>query len=165
MFQLKAISGESIPSALEKAERYRLINEPWQAESICYDILEVDPQNVKAIVVLLLAITDQFGTSASVDVNTAKNLLLRLPGEYEREYYSGIISEREGKSILNKSTHYGWSAAYEWIRDAMDHYEKAETLRPAGNDDAILRWNTCARMIMRHHLKPRDEEYVEPPLE
>jgi hypothetical protein len=55
--------------------------------------------------------------------------------------------------------------AYEFLREAMDHYQNAEAIRPAGNDDAILRWNTCARMIMHHHLEPRNEEYTEPPLE
>ncbi len=164
MFQIKPISTKSIPEALEKAERYRLLNEPSLAESICLDILEADPQNAKAVVILLLAITDQFGTS-SVDMNKAKQLLPRLADEYERQYYAGVICERQGRSILRKDLHDGRFIAYEWLRDAMEHYEKAEAIRPSGNDDAILRWNTCARLIMRHHLQPRDEEYIEPPLE
>lgn len=165
MFQLKPISRESISEALEKAERYRLLGEPWLAESICLDILEADPQNSKAIVILLLAITDQFGTSSLVDANQAKQLLSRLPGEYERHYYAGLICERQGKSALRRGIPDAGFIAYEWLCDAMDHYEKAETIRPAGNDDAILRWNTCARLIMRHHLEPRNENYVEPGLE
>ena len=165
MFQLKPISKEGIPVALEKAERYRLLNEAWLAESICFDILEADPNNTQAIVLLLLAITDQFGSSSMVDVNNAKELLARLPGEYEQQYYAGIICERLGKSTLSKGIRDSGFIAYEWLRDAMDYYEKAEAIRPPGNDDAILRWNTCARLIMRHHLKPRNEEYVEPELE
>jgi hypothetical protein len=98
-------------------------------------------------------------------MNQAKELLSKLPGEYEREYYSGIICERQGISKLNKHMPDAVFVAYEWLRDAMEHYEKAEKLRPPGKDDAILRWNTCARLIMRHNLKPRDEKYVEPPLE
>ena len=47
----------------------------------------------------------------------------------------------------------------------MDHYERAGALRPAGNDEAILRWNTCARIIAKNRLVPREEENVEPPLE
>ena len=165
MFQIKPISKESIPTALEKAERYRLLNEPMLAESICLDILEADPQNVKAIATMLLAITDQFGTSSLADMNQAKKLLSRLPGEYERQYYSGLICERQGKAVLSKHMPDSGFVAYEWLRDAMDHYEKAEAIRPPGKDDAILRWNTCARLIMRHHLKPRDEKFVEHPLE
>ncbi len=165
MFQIKPISKESIPTALERAERYRLLGEPILAESICKDILEVDPQNNKAIITMLLAITDQFGTSQLADMNHAKELLSKLPEEYEREYYSGLICERQGISKLNKHMPDSVFVAYEWLRDAMEHYEKAEKLRPPGKDDAILRWNTCARLIMRHHLKPRDEKYVEPPLE
>ena len=164
MFQLKRISKESIPSAIEKAERYRLLDEPGLAESICLDILEVDPQNSKAIVILLLAITDQFDSSSSGNVSRARELLPRLQNEYEKNYYAGIICEREGIAILNRTTHAQFSV-YEWLTEAMELFEKAESLRPAGNDDALMRWNTCARLIMRHQLKPINERYVEPPLE
>ncbi len=165
MFQIKPISKESIPTALEKAERYRLLNEPMLAESICLDILEADPENSDALVTMLLAITDQFGTSSMGDMSRAKELLTRFKDEYELQYYSGIICERQGKAKLAKRMPDGGAVAYEWLRDAMEHYEKAEAKSPAGKNDAILRWNTCARLIMNHNLKPRDEEYVEPPLE
>jgi len=165
MFQIKPISKESIPTALEKAERYRLLNEPMLAESICLDILEADRENKKALITMILAITDQFGTSLLSEANNTKQLLARLPTEYDRQYYSGLICERQGKAKLNKRMPDGGFIAYEWLRDAMDHYEKAEAVRPPGNDDSILRWNTCARLIMRHNLKPRDEKYIEPPLE
>ncbi|MGH2554068.1 MAG: hypothetical protein ACRDEB_10140 [Chitinophagaceae bacterium] len=165
MFQIKPISKESIPTALEKAERYRLLNEPALAESICLDILEADPDNHKAIITMLLAITDQFETSLLSDTHSVKQWLDRLPDEYEKQYYSGLVCERQGKARLSKRMPDGGFIAYEWLRDAMDHYEKAEALRPPGKDDAILRWNTCARLIMRHNLKPRDEKYFEPPLE
>ena len=165
MYKLKPISRDSIPEALEKAERYRLLKEPRLAESICLDILDADPANTKAIVTMLLAITDQFGSSTMADVNQAKQLLQRLPDEYEREYYAGIICERQGKSILTKDIPDGNFIAYEWLTDAMQHYEKAEAIRPPNNDDTLLRWNTCARLIMRNHLQPRNEKYFEHPLE
>lgn len=165
MLQLKLISKESIPSALEKAERYRLLDEPGLAESICLDILEADPDNAKAIIILLLAITDQFDSATSGDINRARQLLPRLQNDYEKNYFAGIICEREGMAVLNRRSHSQF-AVYEWLSEAMEFFEKAEPLRPPGNDDAILRWNTCARLIMRHHLKPiNDERYVEPPLE
>ena len=164
MFTLKPISKESIPVALEKAERYRLLGEPLLAESICLDILESDPQNNKAVVFLILAITDQFSTSSDTDPNRAKQLIPRLTDEYERHYYTGIISERDGKSTLQKRQSYG-DVVYELLIEAMEHYEKAEAVRPGGNDDAILRWNTCARLIMNERLEPRQEQYFEPELE
>jgi hypothetical protein len=164
MYQLKRISKESIPAAIEKAERYRLINEPGLAESICLDILEVDPQNGKALIILLLAITDQFNTGASGEVNRARQLLSKLQSDYEKNYYAGIISEREGMALLNRRVH-GQSNAYEWLTEAMEFFEKAEKMRPPDNDSAIMRWNTCARLIMRYQLTPSDEKYVEPPLE
>jgi hypothetical protein len=163
MFQLKPISRESIPAAIEKAERYRLLNEPRLTESICLDILEADPQNDKAIIILLLAITDQF-ISTSGDVNRARQLLPRLQNEYEKNYYAGIICERQGMAIFNRGM-MGSQFAHDWLSEAMEFFEKAEAIRPSGNDDALLRWNTCARMIMRHNLKPMNERYVEPPLE
>ena len=165
MHQLKPISKGSIPVALEKAERYRLLNEPQLAQSICLDILEADPGNAKAIIIFLLAVTDEFVSSSSADVNRAEQLLSRLQNDYEKNYYAGIIKERQGIAILNRKITGGDFTAYNWLNEAMAFYEKAETLRPPGNDDAILRWNTCVRLIMSHRLKPRDEEYVEPPLE
>ena len=165
MFELKKISNDSIPSALEKAERYRLLNEPSLTESICTDILEIDPKNGKATITLLLAITDQFGTTATDDVNRARSLAEALTDGYQKQYYSGLICERKGKSILHKAIPEGGFIAYEWLRDAMDFYEAAENIRPTGNDDALLRWNTCVRLIDRHHLKPRTEQYVESMLE
>ena len=165
MPELKPISVESIPGAIEKAERYRLLCEPVLAESICLDILDADPQNARAITILLLAITDQFNASSSGDVNRARQLLPRLQNEYEMNYYAGIISEREGMAIFNRGITGGHFAVYEWLNEAMTYFEKAEELRPSGNDDALLRWNTCARMIMRFHLEPINEKYVEPPLE
>ena len=164
MHQLKSISKESIPVALEKAERYRLLNEPQLAQSICLDVLESDPQNAKAIINLILSITDEFASSSS-DVNQAQQLLPRLQNDYDKNYYAGIIRERHGMAILNGKISGGHFDAYDWLNEAMAFYEKAEALRPHGNDDAILRWNTCARLIMSHHLKPREEEYIEPPLE
>lgn len=165
MHQLKPISKESIPEALEKAERYRLLNEPQLAQSICLDVLEADPENTKAIIILLLAITDEFSTSSSAGVDKAQQLLPRLQNEYEKNYYAGIINERQGMAILNRKITGGHFVAYDWLNEAMAFYEKAEALRPQANDDAILRWNTCVRLITSHHLKPRNEEYVEPPLE
>ena len=48
MFDLKPLSKDAIESALAKAERHRFLNEPDEAESICLDVLEVDPDNQPA---------------------------------------------------------------------------------------------------------------------
>lgn len=60
MFDLKKIELRDISSALERAERYRLMDEPWAAESACLDILAIDPHNQPARVNLLLSLTAQF---------------------------------------------------------------------------------------------------------
>jgi hypothetical protein len=164
MFELKLLSADALPRALEKAERYRFLNEPGEAESICLDILRVQPDNQEALVVLILALTDQF--DHGLDASAARELLPRLRGEYERAYYAGIISERRAKALWQRSGPGSTGAAYDGLREAMEWFEKAEALRPSGNEDAALRWNTCARLLMDHpQLQPAPQERVELPLE
>ena len=165
MFDLKPLSEAGVPEALEKALRYRLLNEPRSAESICLDILEVEPDKHEAVVTLILAITDQFALTISSNVSQARDLLPRLKDAYERHYYAGIISERRGKAVFNRGLPGGKSIAYQSLRDAMSHFEKAEAVQPPGNDDAILRWNSCARLIMQHNLELRQDDTAEPYLE
>ena len=162
MFDLKTLSPEAIPRALAKAERYRLLNEPGEAESICLDALATDPDNQEAIATLLLALTDQFVGNPR-RITDAWNTVGRLRDDYERAYYTGIIYERRAKALLAHETPRGGSRAYEWIREAMGSYEQAEAIRPLNNDDALLRWNACARLIMQdRHLEPSREEPSEP---
>ena len=165
MFELKPLSEEAIPAALEKAMRYRLLNEPGEAESVCHDILRADPDNQEALVTLLLALTDRFGKGYAVGVMEAREVLARLHDPYERAYYHGILCERRGKALLHHGGPGSSFEAYEYLREAMDSYEKAEAIRPPGNDDALLRWNACARIIMRNQLSARIEERVEMQLE
>jgi hypothetical protein len=150
MFELKSLTREAIPAALEKAHRYRLLNEPEQAESICEDVLRLEPDNQDALVTLVLAMTDRFASDPPARPDAVRKLLPRLTGAYEREYYAGLIAEREGIAWLRSGKPRSGEAAYECFRDAMAHFERAEAVRPPANDDALLRWNSCARMIMNH---------------
>lgn len=166
MFELKPISPDGVAAALQKADRYRLIGDPSSAESICLDVLRVDPGHQQALVSLALAITDQFADGPTEGVRRARELLPRLTDPYKRAYYAGIICERCGKAELHRAVPGAEWMAYDWFREAMEWYEKAEALRPPGNDEAILRWNTCARLLDKSpQLKPREEEWVEPSLE
>lgn len=160
MFELKPLSNEGIPAALERAVRYRLLNEPSEAESICQDVLRIDPENQQALVTLLLAITDRFGRGYAVGITEATEVLPRLHDPYERAYYAGIICERRAKACLRQGGPGSGFDAYEFLREAMVWYEKAEAIRPAGNDDALLRWNACARIIMGNSLTPRADERI-----
>jgi hypothetical protein len=153
MFQLKPIAKASIPRALEKAERYRLLNEPRQAESICLDVLSIEPENQHALSCQLLALTDQFGGVVSGLAEKAKALLPRFKGAYERAYYAGIIAERYAKHQLLKDHPGARGTAYEYLAEAIHHYDEAEKLAPLGNDEAILRHNTCVRIIQLHGLE------------
>jgi hypothetical protein len=160
-FELKRISSESIAEALAKVERYRLLNEPNLAESICLDILSIAPHNQEALIALLLARTDQFGGGATPA--GARELLGRIVSDYDRAYYGGIVWEREAHAHLRQGRPSSASAAYHALRKAMELYEVAEAARTPGNDDAILRWNTCARIIMKDPaVRPLPFEEREP---
>jgi hypothetical protein len=160
-FDVKPISIASIPRALEKAERYRLLGEPEQAESICLDILEAERDNQKALVTLVLALTDQFGTvGAPLSAKRADDYLARLTDEYQRNYYGGIIRERQAWAYLRRGV--TRSFAFDAFREAMDWFEKAAAIRPDGDDEALLRWNACVRTIRRANLQPRPEEPEQP---
>ena len=162
-FEPKPISKEGVPAALEKAQRYRLLNEPAEAESICLDVLAADPSNQPALDTLLLAITDQFRDEHSAGVRRARELLDRMPDEYRRSYFAGIICERYAMAQLQRAAPQAGTAAYESLRDAMGWYERAEPLRPPGNDEAILRWNSCARLLARNPaLAPAPAATYEP---
>jgi hypothetical protein len=152
MFNLKPLSPSAVPAALEKANRYRLLNEPGAAESICLDVLDVDAGNQEALVMLVLAMSDRFDKDYSIGDTRIQDYIARIADGYARTYYTGIVYVRRAKADL----HRGGLHAYENFRQAMEWFEKAEAIRPAGNDDAILHWNRCARMIMANNLEPRD---------
>jgi hypothetical protein len=150
MPELKPLSKDAVESALAKAERYRFLNEPGEAESICLDILQIDPGNQDAIVMLLLALTDQFRDETSSARNAAAragDLVERLADDYDRNYYAGIIRERRAKAVLQRDSYAAATTANGWLREAMIFFERAQAIRPAHNDDAVLRWNACGRLL------------------
>lgn len=162
MFALKPISQASIPGALAKAERYRLLNEPHEAESICRDILEVEPNNREATVSLILALTDQIPLEPSA-FSHALATISNLDAPYDRAYHAGIAWERRAKAYLQSGGQGSHHYVHEWIIQAMRLFEEAEALRAPGNDDAILRWNACTRFLARHpELAPIAVEMAEP---
>ncbi len=158
MFDLKQITPEAIPRALAKAERYRLLNEPEEAESICEDVLRVEPENQQALVMLLLALTDNFRVGHAGYLNRSRELLPRLKEPYDRAYYAGIISERWAKAQYDRNRSSPF--VYNSLREAMSLYEEAGLLSAPGNDDAVLRWNACVRYIQNSpELKAGAEDF------
>jgi hypothetical protein len=159
---LKPITRAGIPSALEKVERYRLLNDAVAAESICLDVLGVDPENQDALDALVLAISDQLDHEMSEGVARARQILPRVKDEYRRNYLNGIVCERRAKAQVNRGAPGSGEVAADWFREAMGWYAKAEAMRPAGNDEAILRWNSCVRMLEKHEpagrFEPREYE-------
>ena len=143
--KLKPISQACIAEAISKAEVYRYLNEPGEAESICRDILAVEPANQAALRLLGLAITDQFTGEISDHYSEAEAIFGRLTSEYERVYHLGLLLERKAKSQLRfgRPPH----TVLPIFEEAMNHFEAAEKISPPHTDDAILRWNRCVRML------------------
>ena len=104
---------------------------------------------------LLLALTDQFHAGSTTAVKGAEEVLATVEAGYPRVYYGGIVRERWGLALLKAGD--PGRQAYAWLDDAMRCYEQAEKLATGGNDDAILRWNSCARIIEREGLRAAAE--------
>ncbi len=162
MFVRKPISPDSLDNALAKAERYRLLNEPTEAESICRDILEVAPANRDARISLILALTDELSRDDKAFADAMTEVAV-LESPYDRAYYSGIAWERRAKAFYDSRRPGPSGHVYDWIVKALALFEEAERLRLAGNDDPILRWNACVRFLERHKgMAPTMEDVKEP---
>jgi tetratricopeptide (TPR) repeat protein len=143
--EFKIISKSSIAEALAKVQHYRYLNQAEEAESICRDILAADPENQMALRQLGLAITDQFTGGTSDRFNEAHSCFEKLTNAYERSYYLGILNERRAKAQLRAGHRsHTLRASFE---TALNFFEQAEKIRPQGNDDALLRWNRCVRLM------------------
>ena len=163
MLELKHLSTSAIPAALAKAERYRLLNEPEQAQSICEDVLRSDAANYEAVRMLILSLTDTFPNHDPNSVARAQELVARLPSEYERAYFAGLVAERRARALMTRGGPGRALPAGDLLREAMRAFERAEAVKPADNDDALLRWNACVRLLARYpELAEVDEERTAP---
>jgi hypothetical protein len=146
-YELKKLSKAAIPPALKKAEHYRLLNEPYEAESICLDILAIDPSNQDALIMMILSLTDEFGREIEPAFSKAQAALDRLSDTYCRYYYGGIIFERRAKAHIQRGGPGAGHIAYEWFQKALSAFDQALISCAPGNEDAVLRWNTVARIL------------------
>ena len=144
-YVLKPILPSGIDAALHKADKYRELNQPSEAESICRDVLAVDAENQLALRVLGLALTDQFGVSSGAHFAEAEHVFARLRDTYERRYYTGVAFERQAKAQLAAGV--PLYAVRPLFDQALEKYAAAEASRAPGNDDPILRWNSCIRAL------------------
>lgn len=166
MFVLKKLSPEAVPQAIENAERYRALKEPFEAQSICRDILAADPGNQKALILLLLALTDGFDRNMATAFPEAEQILAQLGDRYCKAFYGGIIAERRAKVHLEREEPGSGRLAYEWFAKAMRLYDQALQTCSPGNPEAALRYNSCARLIMQNpHLEPVEPQGPLPMLE
>jgi hypothetical protein len=165
MFHLRPITREAIPSAIEKADHYRLLNEPAEAASICRDVLALEPAHARALVTLVLSLSDQLEEHPA-SFEEARALLPRLEEGYTRDYYAGILWERRAKATLRRGGPGAGARAYPFFREALEAFDRASHIAPEGNEDAILRWNTCVRLLEAHpDARPREDDGFRPLLE
>ena len=144
-YRIKRISTAGIDEAIAKAELYRSLNEPEEAESICRDILAIEPEHQLGLRLLGLALTDQFRGHGSDRYRETEQIFQQLQDPYERLYYTGILCERRAKAQLNAGQ--PPLSVLALFEEALHWFAEAEDIRPAGNDDAILRWNRCVRLL------------------
>lgn len=153
-FQLKPLRADGIRHALDKAHHYRLLNEPWESESICLDVLRTEPENQEALVTLLLSLADQIHVHGNE--TRGRDVIRRISAPYDKLYYGGLLWERKGKCQLELVSNK--HIPYDALRRAMEKYSEAIEMRPDDSELAVLRWNTCARVIMNRGLEP-DPDY------
>ena len=155
---MKTISRSGISHALTKAETYRDLGEPEATESICRDILAVELDNQSALRLIRLAIVDQFCGESSDRCSGAKTIFHTLVDPYERVYYSGLL--QEGGARAQMRTGEPARMLVPLFEDAMACFEQAASMRPHGNDDAILRWNRCVRLLQSLSCTEQEKEAV-----
>lgn len=143
--KLKTISKSGIPQAITKAEMYRYLDEPEETESICRDILAVEADNQVVLRMLGLAMADQFCGGSSDRCLEAESVFQSLADPYERLYYTGLLHERKAKAQLRAGE--PLRILVPLLENAMVCFEQAEKIRPQDNDDSILRWNRCVRLL------------------
>ena len=146
-YELKRLSAAGLEVALKRAEHYRALNQPEEAESICRDILDVDPTHHGALRILGLALTDTFPTAWPTAFEPAVAAFKKLGTEYECTYYVGIAWERRAKAQLEQGQAVNARQAFE---HALQHFERAEHLAAPGNPEPILHWNRCVRALTTH---------------
>lgn len=154
--KLKTISKSGIAQAISKAELYRYLAEPEETESICRDILAAESDNQSALRMLGLAITDQLSGGRLDRWSEAESVFQTLTDPYERLYYTGLLHERRAKAQVRASQ--PLRTLVPLIENAMICFEQAEKIRPSDNDDALLRWNRCVRLLQSLPAAQREEE-------
>lgn len=153
---LHDIHADSIELALDKARQYRSLLEPEIAESICLDILHIEPDNQSALVVYVLALSDQLHHAGKkTQVKAIEEAVAKLQSRYQQHYYTGLLHERRARFMLTQSM--ARVFAYDYFIEALQFYQMAEKIRPEHNDEATLRWNSCIRTIEQEKLKPRPD--------
>src|SRR5271155_4950241 len=102
-YALRKLSPTSLDAALAKAEHYRDLNQPEEAESICRDVLDVDAASQRAWKVLGLSLTDRIVSGRPGLLEEAIAAFEHLTDVYERTYHVGVAWERAAKAHMERN--------------------------------------------------------------
>ena len=144
---LKSLSPKAIPGALGLASDSRQGGQSQTCESICLDVLQAEPGNQEALRLLVLSHADRFDAESTEHEMAARDAQSRLTGEYDRAFYDAYILHRSAQVAIASGSPSSARVVYALLARAMASYEDAERSRPEGNDDAILLWNACQRLM------------------
>ena len=159
-WQLKALGTRNLTAAVTLAKHYRDLNQPEEAESICRDILDVDPRHAVAWRLLGLALTDQMHSGSAGLLEDAIAAFDHLADDYDRTYHHGVAWERAAKAHLERNEAHSAVTSFE---HALGLYARAEELHP-DSPDPVLRWNRGVRLLETHpslraaQRSPREDE-------
>jgi tetratricopeptide (TPR) repeat protein len=146
-YELRRLSPTALEGAIAKAEHYRDLNQPDEAESICRDVLDVDPKHQLALRTLGLALTDRLPRDRHHVFDEAVATFKQLTSAYEQAYYLGIAWERLAKVQLEHDEARNAISSFE---KALALFDQAAALGPEGAPDPVLRWNRCVRALEAH---------------
>ena len=159
---LKSLSPAAVDGALRLAADSRKGGQAQTCESVCHDVLQAEPRNQEALRLLLLSHADRFDADSSQHEMGARDAQSRLTSAYDRAFYDGYIMHRLAQAAIASGSPSAARIVYDLLTGAMASYEDAERMRPDGNDDAVLLWNACHRLLQSTpHSGPRETQAFE----
>ena len=141
-YRVKRISTAGIAEAIAKAELYRSLSEPEEAESICRDILTIEPQHQLAL--RLLGLPDRSVHRSWVrSYREAEEIFQQLN---DRMNGTTTLGSRTSDARKRSSKPGNCLLTVQALRTGSYLSQRLRN-SPAENDDAILRWNRCVRLL------------------
>ena len=142
----KNLESADLDAALAAAQASWAELRAEETESICLDILELDPNHRSTLDLLLRCRIELLKKGLPQSVARAQELIPQLDSDFDQAFYSGMIREAQARYLLEKRGRATSGVAYSWFRHAMDDFAAASNL-DAGRVEPKLHWNACLRTL------------------